>query len=162
MATIFYILMWLTGCGVPVLLAFFIYKFFRGFLRLREGVSILKMREFFKSVIPFFLLLVLIPIFSDVGMLLLLKKVNSKYDLVIVDDIGVGLSSKEISEILPDSYQFKYESGHHPIRDKYVDFFFEKYSDFDFRINPDNRDKDMYWISVDSLLGYRSIGFMRL
>jgi len=162
MATIFGILSWLAGVGAPVLFIFFVYKFFRGFVKLKEGVTVPKMLEFFKFVAPSLLLLVFVPILSDAGMLTLLKKANSEHSLVIIKDIGVGLSSEKISVALSDSYQFKLESGHHPLPDKYLDFLLEGYADFDFRINPDNRDENMYWVSVDNILGHRSIGFMRL
>ncbi|WP_146171229.1 hypothetical protein [Saccharospirillum sp. MSK14-1] len=92
----------------------------------------------------------------------LLKKEIAHQPISVISINGLYYSKYELKQGVEAAYLFKHESGHSPVSSEYMVFSFDAYPSIHFRINPDNPDAQMYWLSVDNIMGYGHIGFIRL
>lgn len=153
---------WIAGYGVLFFFGWLIIGLILGFLKLRRGSSAKNLKRALFYIFPPALFLVSGSMLSDMALLIMMKEVNKNNEINIVESSGLYYSKYEIQNGIKNSFLFKYESGHNPISDKYVLFDFKNHSSVKFRINSDNRDSSMFWISVENILGYGYIGFFRL
>lgn len=152
----------MTGYGVVLLFFWFIYRVIRNGIRYHKNPTF---DTAIRSVIPIaisFVLLAGTSIGSDLMLLHLLKKEIAHQPISVLSINRLYYSEYELEQGLEEAYLFKYESGHHPVRSEFMVFSFDAYPSIHFRINRDNRDAQIHWLSVDNIMGDGYIGFIRL
>jgi len=160
--TLFHFFSWTTGYGVVLLFFWFIYRFIRNGIHYYKQPTFDMAKRSVFSLATTILLILGISIASNLMLLHLLKKEIDHQPISVLGINGLYYSKYELKQGLEAAYLLKYESGHHPIGSEFMIFSFDAYPSIRFRINPDNRDAQMYWLSVENILGDGHIGFIRL
>lgn len=159
---LFHFFSWITGYGVVLLFFWFIYRVIRNGIRYYKHPTFDMAKRSVFSLAITLLLITGTSIGADLMLLHLLKKEIAHQPISVLGINGLYYSQYELKQGIEEAYFIKYESGHHPVGSEFMVFSFDAYPSVRFRINPDNRDTQMHWLSVDNILGEGYIGFVRL
>lgn len=154
---------WTTLYGVLILFIWFVYRFIKQMvITFEKQPSLTTFKGFIFSIGLPFILIMVTSIGSDLMLLHLLRKELATTEISIIKISNLYHSAYELENSLEEAYHFKLESGHSSSPQDFMEFSLDAYPSIHFRINRDRPDRDMYWLSIDSILGYQSIGFIRL